>query len=64
MPVVPGYSLHHIHKGYDDYGDYWRAGSRGKKYYYNPRNISSEREAHELAIRQAEAVYASGWRPY
>jgi hypothetical protein len=56
MPIRSGYDA--VNKQY-----YMIWGSRGKKYYYNPKNPQSEQEAYKKASAQARAAYSHGYRP-
>jgi len=51
-----------VQQGRDQNGSYFQWGYHGKKYYYDPRDEVSRREAHESAVRQAYAAYAKGWQ--
>jgi hypothetical protein len=46
----------------DRRGHYYQWGKRGTKYYFSPYNFTSEKVAYHLALRQAEAAYANGYR--
>jgi hypothetical protein len=51
-----------IHGGKNKKGNFVRWGRRGKKYYYESGNKSSERRARKKARKQAKAAYASGYK--
>jgi hypothetical protein len=50
-----------IHRGRDTKGSYYQWGSQ-KKYYYMPGDTRSMKRAYAQAIRQAQAIYAHGYR--
>lgn len=50
-----------IHTGKDKNGYYFQWGNQ-KKYYFNPYNGQSEKKAYENAIKQARAIYSSGYK--
>lgn len=50
-----------IRSGRDSLGYYYQWGNL-KKYYYMPRNIRSRNIAYQSALRQAQAVYSSGYK--
>jgi hypothetical protein len=50
-----------IRRGHDDLGPYYRWGSQ-KKYYYIAGNKKSRESAYRKAVRQAQAIYAHGYR--
>jgi hypothetical protein len=51
-----------LFNGSDRYGYYWQWGSHGHKYYYNPNNIKSQKEAKHRAILQWVAARYNGYR--
>lgn len=53
-----------IHSGYDSVNKkyYMQWGSRGKRYYYNPNDKESEKEAYKSAGLQARAAYSHGYK--
>jgi hypothetical protein len=53
-----------IYRGKDEAGYFYRWGKHGKKYYFDPHNPSSAKEAKNKAGRQARAAYAHGWREH
>lgn len=50
-----------IHKSNDLEGPYYQWGNQ-KKYYFDPKKILSEMKAYEKAVRQAQAIYSSGYK--
>jgi hypothetical protein len=49
-----------VHSGHDSLGDYYQWGQHGKRYYYD--TPEGKEKAYESALRQARAIYASGYR--
>lgn len=43
----------------DENGHYLRWGNSGKKYYYNPQNISSKKRARSKVLNQMKAIFAN-----
>lgn len=50
-----------IHHGKDKKGEYYQWGNK-KKYYYKKNNYISKIEAYEKAVKQAQAIYSSGYK--
>lgn len=50
-----------IMRNRDSKGYYFQWGNQ-KKYYYNPNNIKSEKEAYKNAVKQARAIYSHGYK--
>ena len=50
-----------IHRGKDSEGSYYQWGGR-KKYYYTPGNVASRERARDKAVKQAQAIFARGYR--
>lgn len=50
-----------IHRGRDNVGPYYQWGNE-KKYYYVSGDIWSRQRAYQRALRQAQAIYAHGYR--
>lgn len=50
-----------IHKGKDKEGSFYQWGNQ-HKYYYNPKNIHSEMLAYYKVVKQAQAIYSSGYK--
>lgn len=50
-----------IHQGKDSKGPYYQWGNQ-KKYYYTPGSKVSRERARQKAVKQAQAIYASGYR--
>jgi len=50
-----------IKRGKDKDGSYYQWGSR-TKYYYVAGNKKSRERAYDKAVKQAQAIYASGYR--
>ena len=46
--------------GKDSIGYFYRWGSKGKKYYYDPDNALSKKRAKAKADKQGQAVLAKG----
>lgn len=42
------------------YSGWYQFGNSGKRYYY--KNIKEKEKAHKKAIKQAIAIFASGWK--
>jgi len=53
-----------IHQGRDTNGSYFQWGEHGKKYYFDPNDQKSKQDAKQKAVKQAIAIYASGWREH
>lgn len=51
-----------INRGRDKDGPYYRWGDSGKKYYYKSGDVKSREKARGKAVKQAQAIYASGYR--
>ncbi len=51
-----------IHESKDRDGYYFQWGNHGKKYYYNPYNQKSRAIAYNKSLRQARAIYSSGYK--
>ena len=51
-----------IHRGRDRNGSYYQYGNHGKRYYYKSNNQEARKNAKQKAIRQAIAIYSSGYR--
>jgi hypothetical protein len=49
-----------IKSGRDSIGSYFRWG-RQTKYYFNPNSRRSVRSAHNKSMKQAQAIYSSGY---
>lgn len=50
-----------IHRGIDKNGTYYQWGTQ-KKYYYEPGNKKSRNIAYRKALKQAQAIYSSGYK--
>jgi len=50
--------------GKNKQGSWVRWGNKGKKYYYQEASVRSKAHAESKAEKQAEAIYASGWRDH
>lgn len=50
-----------IRRGKDAQGPYYQWGDR-KKYYYRSNDPKSRQDAKKKATKQAQAIYATGWR--
>ena len=56
MPLHQGYTTRNNQKvGYYQWGNQ-------KKYFYDPGNVKEREEAKSNAVRQAQAIYASGYK--
>lgn len=53
-----------IYRDRDSFGPYYQWGNHGKKYYYISGNVRSRTIAYNKSLKQAQAVYASGYRRY
>ena len=51
-----------VHRGNDSKGPYYQWGDSGKKYHYTANDKSSRGRAHNKAVKQGQAVRASGWK--
>lgn len=51
-----------IHRESDSKGSYYQWGNHGKKYYYVSGNERSRKIAYSKAVKQARAIYSTGWR--
>lgn len=51
-----------VHTGKDKEGNYYRWGTSGKKFHFDPSSESSKSNAKSKAEKQARAIYASGYR--
>lgn len=51
-----------VHTGKDKEGSYYRWGTSGKKFHFDPSSESSKSNAKSKAQKQARAIYASGYR--
>lgn len=49
-----------IHERKDKSGKYYQWGERGKKYYF--KKEGGKGKAYDKALKQAKAIYASGYR--
>lgn len=50
-----------IHRGKDSKGPYYQWGSQ-KKYYYIPGDTKSRERAYGKAVKQAQAIYSTGYK--
>jgi hypothetical protein len=50
-----------IHRGKDSRGPFYQWGGRAK-YYYISGSVKSREIAKKKAIKQAQAIYSTGWR--
>jgi len=50
-----------IRRGQDSKGAFYQWG-HAKKYYYTPGNVVSREKAYRKAVKQAQAIYAHGYR--
>lgn len=51
-----------VHESSDSKGNYFQWGTHGKKYYYDPKEKGSAEEARKFAVKQGQAIRASGWK--
>lgn len=51
-----------VHRGKDGEGPYYQWGESGKKYRYKTGDKGSRHQAKSKAVKQAQAVRASGYR--
>lgn len=51
-----------INRKKDTKGYYYQWGNHGKKYYYTANNPRSRDMAKSKAVKQAQAVYSSGYK--
>ena len=51
-----------IRKGKNTHGAFFQSGTRGKKYFYDPQNISSIGDAWRKAVKQTSAMYINGYK--
>lgn len=51
-----------IKQGKDSTGDYYQWGNGGKKYYFDANSKESRKKARNRALRQARAIFASGYK--
>jgi hypothetical protein len=51
-----------IHESKDSNGYYFQWGYHGKKYYYSPTIKQSRINAYNKSLRQARAIYSSGYK--
>jgi len=51
-----------IREGRDTNGGYMQWGNHGHKYYFQQNNMSSRKEAYQLAVKQGQAAHANGYR--
>lgn len=51
-----------VHTGKDKDGTFYRWGTSGKKFYFDPESEQSRGIAKSKAQKQAQAIYASGYK--
>ena len=51
-----------IQKGKNTHGVFFQSRTRGKKYFYDPQNISSIGDAWRKAVKQTSAMHVNGYK--